>query len=111
MKKLVIISLALISISAFAKSNPNNFNQRNLLCAAVDGMLETEQADAAVDMKKCRTNAEVSVKEQSDGSNLIVGLVPFNSPNRSFSEMCQVSYKGFFEKGVLIGEISDVECF
>ena len=111
MKNFTIGACLLFSFTAFSQSRVENFNHKYLLCSTIDRMLEVENADAAVDMEACLENSEVLLEEQTKNNRVVIGQVPFNSPDRSFVQTCMISYRGFFEKGILVGTVNSSKCF
>jgi hypothetical protein len=111
MKTLALAALLLISAPAFSDTLPANLNQRKLLCSSIERMLESESVDAAIDMEECLDHTFIMVEEKNvNREKVIFGRISFNSPNRSFTQTCQISYSGFFEKGILVGTATETKC-
>lgn len=93
--RILVTTLVLVSsISAFANIRRDaNPGEVKALCLAIDKQLEVEQADMAVDMKRCLRTRMASTGHYIHGT-VISGAVPFNDPNRSFTMNCSGALSG-----------------
>lgn len=111
MKSLLTLTLALTSTFALA-SEPTQVAtaaQKKILCTAIEKKLEDENADAAVNMTRCKAEKVMISEKINRSQTLIVGRITFNTPNGTTRQTCSVVAQ-FSVGGPMVGDPETVMC-
>ncbi len=105
-----VLALSAVSSSAFSFEKAKR-SERTLLCTAIDQLMEEQSVDAAIDLRACLTNTNITSKLVTEGIRLVSGKLKFNSPSRhSYTVECEVAYLGTPTIENIVGGIEAINC-
>lgn len=103
MINLVLFTLFIMLSAAFAQASVSK-QEKLLLCNAVDALLEQQQPDIEVDIKKCLRNRTIESTLVSEGIFLVQGDINVKALSVPFIKLhCELSYAIAPEIGNIIG--------
>ncbi len=110
MRSLTNLTLAAVlafSVNVFAgiKIQRASQTEKQLLCTAIDKMMELETIDAAIDMASCLRSSKITSQQGHEVFRIVSGSLKFNSPNRAFTKTCTITYEGQASISQIVGGV------